>query len=450
MSQEKQIQEVLLKLARVLTGIAMAGTLTFSSLQPSGSFFEAGIVAEASLGEGTTTEALNLRKGAGTGHGIIRVLKKGEKVTLLSKSGSWYKVKAGSQEGWVHGDYITVSTASVPKTTSQTGTTLDALNFRKGAGTNHSIIQVLPKGTTVHIIKTSGEWLQVKVGQQEGWVHSHYVNISTPATVQTGTTTDALNLRKGGGMGFTIIKVLPKGQKLTIVKESDGWYQVKAGASEGWVHKNYVRLDVTSAFSQYTAKISSSTTYYHGSTAERANNVELAASKINGVVLQPGESYSFTDLVGPVREVNGYKNASVFIGGQVSQGMGGGICQVSSTIYHAQLKAGIIGTERHPHSRAVDYLPLGMDAAMWEGSQDHGFTNTLSEPIQIGVTAKNGVLTVEFRSTANALKGYTYEPRAVLASKFGNKETWDTYLRTYQNGKLISEKYLHRSTYVMY
>lgn len=203
--------------------------------------------------------------------------------------------------------------------------------------------------------------------------------------------------------------------------------------------------------SNFATTLSPVTTYYDTSDTARSSNVELGASKINGLVLQPGQRYSFERTVGPVTRQNGYQIATVFTGGGgLSTDIGGGICQVSSSIYYAQLKAGITNGERHNHSRAVNYVPLGLDATMWEGSIDHTFINPYDVPIQLNVQASGGILTIEIKADGDALHGYTYEPRTELISQSGNTQTWDTYLQTYQNGIFISEKYLHRSTYVMY
>lgn len=126
----------------------------------------------------------------------------------------------------------------------------------------------------------------------------------------------------------------------------------------------------------------------------RANNVILAASRINGVVIQPGESFSFSQTILPRTVENGYVEAPVIVGNGFAQGIGGGICQVSSTLYAAMLSANLPATERHPHSLAVSYIPVGMDATISGSAKDLKFTNIFAEPIQIQASAENGVLTV--------------------------------------------------------
>ncbi len=126
----------------------------------------------------------------------------------------------------------------------------------------------------------------------------------------------------------------------------------------------------------------------------RAINVALAASRINGVVIQPGLAFSFSQTVLPRTPENGYVEAPVIEGGRFVQDYGGGICQVSSTLYAAMLDASLPATERHPHSVLVNYIPINMDATIYENIKDLKFTNVFPEPIQISASADNGVLTV--------------------------------------------------------
>ena len=126
----------------------------------------------------------------------------------------------------------------------------------------------------------------------------------------------------------------------------------------------------------------------------RANNVVLAAQRVNGVVVQPGQGFSFSQTVLPRTRANGYVEAPIFVSGKTAVGIGGGICQVSSTLYAAMISAGLPATERHPHSRPVDYLPKGYDATIAGNRLDLKFTNTFSRPLLIQASASNGVLTV--------------------------------------------------------
>lgn len=126
----------------------------------------------------------------------------------------------------------------------------------------------------------------------------------------------------------------------------------------------------------------------------RAVNIALAASRINGMVIQPGESFSFNQAILPRTAANGYVAANVIVNKKYVLGLGGGICQVSSTLYAAMLNAGLPATERHPHSLNVGYIPVGMDATISGSALDLRFTNIFAEPIQIQASADQGTLTI--------------------------------------------------------
>lgn len=126
----------------------------------------------------------------------------------------------------------------------------------------------------------------------------------------------------------------------------------------------------------------------------RASNVRLAAQRINGVVVQPGESFSFSRTILARTAANGYVTAPIFVSGTVGSGTGGGVCQVSSTLYAAMVSAGLNATERHAHSLQVDYLPAGLDATIAGNYLDLKFTNVYTQPLMIQANADNGVLTV--------------------------------------------------------
>lgn len=131
-------------------------------------------------------------------------------------------------------------------------------------------------------------------------------------------------------------------------------------------------------------------------TEDRAVNVELAASKINGLIIAPGEKFSFSNSIGSRTIANGYVVAPSFASGRIVSSVGGGICQVSSTIYVAMLLAGIAPVQRYAHSLPVDYVPSGLDSAIVEGYKDLTFTNDFDFSIVINATVHNGMLTVTF------------------------------------------------------
>ena len=143
-------------------------------------------------------------------------------------------------------------------------------------------------------------------------------------------------------------------------------------------------------------KICSYTTYYKTSQYNRTVNLTLATKAINGAVVQPGETFSFNNTVGPRTAARGYKVAIVYSGGKMVYGIGGGICQVSSTLYNTVLNGGFQVVERWQHSLPVSYVPSGKDATVSWGSADFRFKNNKSYAIKIVATASGGTLTVSF------------------------------------------------------
>ncbi len=135
-------------------------------------------------------------------------------------------------------------------------------------------------------------------------------------------------------------------------------------------------------------------TNYDESYVNRSTNIKLAAGKINNSVIKPGEVYSYSLTVGPRKSQYGFKVATVYSGGKVAQGIGGGICQVSSTLYSAIKDTDIGIVERHPHSLPVSYLPKGRDAAISWGVQDLKIKNTHENPLIIQTICEDGRLDV--------------------------------------------------------
>ncbi len=143
----------------------------------------------------------------------------------------------------------------------------------------------------------------------------------------------------------------------------------------------------------YKDVLGSYSTYFGSSTAARANNVRLAASRVNGTELMPGDEFSYDKTILPRTPANGYMTAGVYVGNKVESGLGGGICQPSSTLYAAALYANLEILERHNHSLPVSYLPAGMDATIAEGYLDLRIRNNTNYPIKISAITEGGTLT---------------------------------------------------------
>ena len=133
------------------------------------------------------------------------------------------------------------------------------------------------------------------------------------------------------------------------------------------------------------------TTRYDASNKNRSNNISLASEKIDGTVIMPGETFSYNQIVGKRTIDAGYKEAGAYAGGKVVQEVGGGICQVSSTLYNAVLYANLEIVDRSNHYFETSYVDPGRDATVSWGSVDFKFKNNRKYPIKIEAISKNGV-----------------------------------------------------------
>jgi len=151
------------------------------------------------------------------------------------------------------------------------------------------------------------------------------------------------------------------------------------------------------------------TSNYSTSAPGRANNIEIATAAINGTVVMPGETFSFNDVVGPRTVERGYQEAGTYVGNKVEPGIGGGICQVSTTLYRAAMKANLRAIERTNHSMVVGYAQPGLDATVSYGYLDYKFKNIYDFPIYIKGTTVGKVVTYTVYGDSSALNGKTYD-----------------------------------------
>lgn len=159
--------------------------------------------------------------------------------------------------------------------------------------------------------------------------------------------------------------------------------------------------------SQISVKeLGSFTTYFNEIHEERAHNIRLSADAINNYVLFPGERFSFNDVVGERTTERGYKRAPVIVQGELTEDVGGGICQVSSTLFNAVNLKGVQIIERYTHSRRVPYVPPGKDAAVSWWGPDFVFKNKYNQPILIRTISRHGKITVTIYSSEDVKSSY--------------------------------------------
>jgi vancomycin resistance protein YoaR len=186
-----------------------------------------------------------------------------------------------------------------------------------------------------------------------------------------------------------------------------------------------------------------STSYGPISSPQRATNITLATNAINGLVLMPGETFSFNGVVGERTAAKGYQAAPVDIGTKTAMGLGGGICQVSTTLYNSVLLAGIKATVRMHHTIPSVYVPLGFDATVDYGNLDYQFKNTLSYPIYIEGSSANGTETFNIYSDKSLLSK-TYK---VVNNVDPSGKKVKVYLQTYQNGQMTANDLIANDVY---
>lgn len=141
----------------------------------------------------------------------------------------------------------------------------------------------------------------------------------------------------------------------------------------------------------FPEQISKYLTRYDESNINRSTNIKLASEKINGTILMPGETFSYNKTVGKRTQQAGYKEAGVYMNGKVVDGIGGGICQVSSTLYNAVLEANLEIVSRKNHHFITSYVPVSKDATVSYGTIDFQFKNTRNYPIKINCKSQNGI-----------------------------------------------------------
>lgn len=160
------------------------------------------------------------------------------------------------------------------------------------------------------------------------------------------------------------------------------------------VRKTYPRVDSELLSNIRTNMVGHYVTYFNSGNKERSNNIYLAAKAINNFVVFPGETFSFNKAVGKRTKAKGYQIAPIIVRGELSEDIGGGICQVSSTLFNAVDRSGLKVLERFSHSKRVPYVPPGRDATVsWYGP-DFTFKNQYNQPILIRTKVSSGIVIV--------------------------------------------------------
>ena len=218
-------------------------------------------------------------------------------------------------------------------------------------------------------------------------------------------------------------------------------------------------------------QISSYSTNYTDSGDGRVKNMQIAAQTVSGTIVMPGEEFSYNALIGDTTPDKGYEKANTYVGNEIVPDYGGGICQVSTTLYRAVMRANIRSTERSNHSLTISYADPGLDATVSNGVVDYKFINTYDFPIYIQGYVSGGVVNFSIYGNTEAFGNKTYDlvneiletykpevkyekdstmaegtEKVVSYGMTGYKA--NSYLVTYENGVEVNREYIDTDIYL--
>ncbi|MBC6973836.1 VanW family protein [Bacillus sp. Xin] len=196
-------------------------------------------------------------------------------------------------------------------------------------------------------------------------------------------------------------------------------------------------MGITEVIAEYSTPMA-------GRNGNQSFNVNKSANTLSGAIVAPDETFSFNGRVGITDAAHGYKSAAVFSQGKVIQSAGGGVCQVSSTLYGAALRADLGVVARSNHSMPVNYLPLGQDAAVADYGPDLKFKNNTGKHIYIQAFSNGSSITTRIFGTPT---GKNVEVSSKVISNTETKITAVTYKKVTQNGQVISNGQISKSVY---
>ncbi|WP_416829106.1 VanW family protein [Ectobacillus polymachus] len=182
----------------------------------------------------------------------------------------------------------------------------------------------------------------------------------------------------------------------------------------------------------------------NGRDSTQVFNEQRASGSLSGALIAPDQEFSFNDRVGITDAAHGYLSAPIYVNGKVEQSAGGGVCQVSSTLYGAVLRADLSIVERSNHSLPVHYVPLGQDATVADYGPDFKFKNNTGHYIYIQAMVASNATTVRIFGTPT---GKNVQVSSQVTSETSNAINVDTYKTVTQNGVVISNGRISKSTY---
>lgn len=240
----------------------------------------------------------------------------------------------------------------------------------------------------------------------------------------------------------------------TIGKELD-IASTKESIYDAIKNKDYKSIDLkvnikepkisTEAVKSVNTLLAEFSTKFSTKDSNRVTNVVLSAKATSDVLLMPGEEFSYNNLTGKRTTSNGYKDAPVIINGKLEQDVGGGVCQVSSTLFNSVLYSGLDVTSRRNHSLKSSYVSIGRDAMVSDGGSDFRFKNPYSHPVYIKNTVSNGVITSKIYGNTSDKKNISIKVEPYTTEGLDAAKTYIEYKDS--NGKVIRTQYISNSVY---
>lgn len=240
----------------------------------------------------------------------------------------------------------------------------------------------------------------------------------------------------------------------TIGKELD-IASTKESIYDAIKNKDYKSIDLkvnikepkisTEAVKSVNTLLAEFSTKFSTKDSNRVTNVVLSAKATSDVLLMPGEEFSYNNLTGKRTASNGYKDAPVIINGKLEQDVGGGVCQVSSTLFNSVLYSGLDVTSRRNHSLKSSYVSIGRDAMVSDGGSDFRFKNPYSHPVYIKNTVSNGVITSKIYGNTSDKKNISIKVEPYTTGGLDAAKTYIEYKDS--NRKVIRTQYISNSVY---
>lgn len=274
------------KLKKIIAISGVVGTILAVKTVPASATEVNSGISVASISKGqvvNVTSTLRIRESASTSSSVLGTMRNGSTFDIISKSGSWYRIKYNGITGYVHGDYVKeIAASSSISTKGKVYNVSTNLRVRSGASTSSSILGYLTNNTEVTIVGSEGEWYKIQYNSGYGYVSKEYITTNGDSTNNTGSnntgntssseteinktgyvynvSSGGLRVRKEASTSSTILGTLYSGNSVNIVGETGSWYKIKYNSSYAYVHKDYITENKPSSESSSNTGNSSSTT----------------------------------------------------------------------------------------------------------------------------------------------------------------------------------------------